>query len=312
MHEEERENEVEIRNSEIKPINLSLHEVCKSICKISNKNRFGTGFLIQLYKNEKKLLCLMTNIHVITKQMLELQEIIEVKYKYEKKWIQIKLDKNRRFIKYYSNLDIIIIEILANDRIKEKYFLLPNTKWENFINNDIFIPQYPEGKELSYSEGKIQNINGYELIYDASTKTGSSGSPIFLKNSTEVIGIHKQGNIKKRNENYGTIINLLANIYNNENDEDYLGEFENGKKNGKGNEYYKNGNIKYEGEFVNDEYEGIGKYYFENGEYYSGQWKNGKMNGKGILYYKIGSIKYDGDFVEGKKEGSGKYVYENG
>ena len=53
MNDNERENQVEIRYNEIRPINVSLHEVCKSICKISTKNSFGTGFLIKLYRNNK-------------------------------------------------------------------------------------------------------------------------------------------------------------------------------------------------------------------------------------------------------------------
>ena len=63
-------------------------------------------------------------------------------------------------------------------------------------NRNIYIPQFPGG-ELSSSEGKILEIDKYELVYDASTKFGSSGSPIFLENSTKVIGIHKGGNQKK-------------------------------------------------------------------------------------------------------------------
>jgi len=36
----------------------------------------------------------------------------------------------------------------------------------------------------------------------------------------------------------------------------YIGQFKNGLPNGKGIEYYKNGNIRYEGDFVNGIYEG--------------------------------------------------------
>ena len=35
---EERKNEVETKNSEIKKIDLNLHEVLKSVCKIIYKN----------------------------------------------------------------------------------------------------------------------------------------------------------------------------------------------------------------------------------------------------------------------------------
>ena len=53
---------------------------------------------------------------------------------------------------------------------------------------------------------KINDSN--ELVYDASTESGSSGSPILLKNTTEVIGIHKEGNTHTRKENYGTLITV--------------------------------------------------------------------------------------------------------
>ena len=212
MEINERQNEVEIKNSEIKEIDIHLHEVLKSVCKIIYQNRFGTGFLIKLYKEEKELFCLMTNEHVVTKEMIEKKETINIKYNYEKKWIKIKLDENKRFILYNKEVDITIIEI--NDKIREKYFLLPNISSNiDYINKEIYIVQYPEGKNLSYSEGKIKNIDDYELIYDASTKFGSSGSPILLKNTSEVIGIHKQGS-KSRKENYGDLIQFIIRLLN--------------------------------------------------------------------------------------------------
>ena len=205
MEDSDRRNEVETASSQIKEVDLNLTEVCKSICKIIYKNKFGTGFFIKLYKNEKELLCLMTNEHVIEKDMIESKEIIDVKYNCEKKWIKIKLDEKERFIKYDKEMDFTIIEMKADDKIKDKYFLLPNINNLDYINKEIYIVQFPEGKNLSHSDGKIKDIIDFELIYDASTKSGSSGSPILLKNTTEVIGIHKQGSNKKK-ENYGTLI----------------------------------------------------------------------------------------------------------
>ena len=102
-------------------------------------------------------------------------------------------------------MDFTIIEMKADDKIKDKYFLLPNINNLDYKNKEIYIVQFPEGKNLSHSDGKIKDIIDFELIYDASTKSGSSGSPILLKNTTEVIGIHKQGSNKKK-ENYGTLI----------------------------------------------------------------------------------------------------------
>jgi hypothetical protein len=210
---EERKNEVETKNSEIKKIDLNLHEVLKSVCKIIYKNEFGTGFFIKLFKDDKELLCLMTNEHVIRKEMIESNEIIDIKYNYEKKWMKIKLDEKERYILYNKEMDITIIEIISNDKIKDKYFLLPNINNIDYINKDIYIVQFPEGKKLSYSNGKIKDVNNFEIIYDASTKSGSSGSQILIKNTTEVIGIHKQGSNKKK-ENYGTLINSIIQILN--------------------------------------------------------------------------------------------------
>ena len=326
---EDRKNEVEIKDKPIKEVDINLCEVTKSICKIIYDNKCGTGFLIKLFKEEKELYCLMSNEHVITKDMIESNKIITVYYNYEKKMIKLKLDKNERYIKYNKDMDVTIIEILSEDNIKEKYFLLPDINNNiNYINKDIYIPQYPEGKNLSYSEGNIINIDEYELIYNASTKSGSSGSPILLKNTTKVIGMHKQGSIRKT-ENYGTLINSIIQLLESENEiikdklinnqkkiyengNYYIGQILNDKEYGQGKVCDKNGNIIYDGDFVNGKKEGNGKFIFEDGTYYIGQWLNDKMNGKGKLYTKNGELIYDGDFVNGKKEGNGKYIYENG
>jgi len=63
----------------------------------------------------------------------------------------------------------------------------------------IYIPQYPRGKKLSYSKGEILSIgkNKYEIIHTASTEQGSSGSPIFLSNTNQIIGIHAGTNPTK-------------------------------------------------------------------------------------------------------------------
>ena len=152
-----RTNEVETKNSEIKEVDISLTKVVKSICKITYSNKCGTGFLIKLYQDGKELFCLMTNHHVITKELVDSKEMINVKYNFESKWVQIKLDINERFIKYDPTLDFTIIDI--GDLIKQKYFLFLNVNNIDYINQKIYIPQYPEGNKLSFSEGKIIKIN---------------------------------------------------------------------------------------------------------------------------------------------------------
>ena len=80
----------------------------------------------------------------------------------------------------------------------------------------------------------------------------------------------------------------------------YIGNWNNGVKDGKGILYYKNGNILYEGHFHNGKFEGKGKFYLENGGYYEGEFKNNLMHGKGKIYDKNGDISYDGEFSFGE------------
>ena len=337
----ERTEEVYIRNSQIKvDIENLSEEVKKSVFKITYGNKEGTGFLIKLNINKEELNCLMTNEHIVTKEMIQLNEIIDINNNYNKNGIKIALDKNERNIIYNKKMDITIIEIKLKDNLKDEWFLLPILdNYREFINEHIYVVQYPEDKELSYSEGKIIDIKNDELSYDASTIFGSSGSPILIKNTTKVIGIHKQGN-KDKTKNYGTLINSIKQLLFPENKilEDnknigdmlnyktngkrklyykngkikYEGDFVNGKPHGNGILYYKNGKIRYVGEFANGKIEGSGKYIWKNGEYYIGQWLNHKKHGEGKVYYKNNEIKYKEHFVNDKREGFGEYIWEDG
>jgi hypothetical protein len=122
----------------------------------------------------------------------------------------------------------------------------------------------------------------------------------------------------------------------------YKGNFKNGKRYGKGKEYYvvpnpflKSGysciNKRFEGYFENDKYEGEGILYYDNGKCnikkYKGNFIKGKFEGKGILYYEndriyengrickmkvsyplrdCERIKYKGEFVNGEYNGAGE------
>ena len=77
---------------------------------------------------------------------------------------------------------------------------------DEFIDETIYIIQYPEGK-LSVSYGILKDIpvdKKYEFIHSCCTKKGSSGSPI-LNLSNKVIGIHKEKDFS--NYNNGSFLN---------------------------------------------------------------------------------------------------------
>ena len=212
-----RKNEVLIKDSNIRPINSCLYDVCPSICKIIFSNTIGTGFFIKLYKSDKPLFLLMTNEHIITKDMIKKKEEIEVYYNNQKKRVKITLDSDKRYIRRYNyiNIDCTIVEIVKEDNINEDYFLLPNIDFKDYNykklkNKHIYIVQFPLGKDICYSNGEITNIDKYEFTHKASTEPGSSGSPIFLDKTTKVIGIHKASDNDKK-ENYGDFIFPIIN-----------------------------------------------------------------------------------------------------
>ena len=78
----------------------------------------------------------------------------------------------------------------------------------------------------------------------------------------------------------------------------------NGKKNGEGAIYDKNGNKIYNGDFVNDKFEGTGTYFYEDGKKYLGQWLNGLRHGNEIIFSKNDNIIiYEGRFVNEEYKG---------
>ena len=209
----------------------------------------------------------MTNEHIITREMAEGKSTIEVAYDFDEKKLEIQLDSNKRFIKdlLELNLDISIVQILPTDYVHEIYFLDPNTNEINdFKNKKIFIPQYPLGNNLSYSKGEITRIENNEFAHNSTTISGSSGSPLFLEDSTQVIGIHKQGRINKK-ENYGNFIYIIIKSLQN----------------------YKANKIKENVAKNISQNEVIGKYNYSDGTYYIGPLKNGLPNGKGKFILKM-------------------------
>jgi hypothetical protein len=77
--------------------------------------------------------------------------------------------------------------------------------------------------------------------------------------------------------------------------EKYVGEFENGSKNGFGKSNYADGNT-YEGEFKDDKFSGNGTFTWKSGGKYVGGYKNGLKNGFGILYSSTGEAMYEGQW----------------
>jgi hypothetical protein len=202
-------------SSPFEKLDLHLSDVSKSICKIrieiKSEAIIGTGFLLKFYIDQELFYCLISNEHVIKKEIVENNNnIIYIFYDNEFKCANIKLGNKKRYIKSFidNELDITVVEIIDEDNISKDYFLFPENESRinnRLINNNIYILQYVKGKELMNAKGIIKDIDKNEFTHLANTEKGSSGSPIFLENSINVIGIHKEGNINKT-ENYGDFI----------------------------------------------------------------------------------------------------------
>ena len=94
-----------------------------------------------------------------------------------------------------------------------------------------------------------------------------------------------------------------------DNNEDiYIGDMKENKKDGYGTMRYKNGD-KYEGYWKNDKREGKGKLYFYKG-YYDCNWENDLQNGIGKIYYNNNKI-LEINFKNGKREGKGIITINN-
>ena len=302
--------------------NLPLNAI-SSLCNLITYNQKYSGFLIRFPSNENHFYCLFSEKNVITEEMVNNEEKLLIIYDNGNKKVEINLDINERRLEKMNNYNAIGIEILPQDGIEEKYFLIPckNNNKDEFKNKEIIIL----GNSICLN-GKIDKISNREFSFILNNKGEiilKNNSPILLKDTLEIIGITKE--IDKNNSEYNACFIDPINIIKKEKEEIkeqkkidllddgcYFGEL-NDKEipNGKGKYTFKNGET-YEGDVVNDKFEGKGKYIYEDGKYYIGQWKNNLREGKGILYYSNGNIEYDGNFVNDEFDGTGKYIWEDG
>ena len=87
----------------------------------------------------------------------------------------------------------------------------------------------------------------------------------------------------------------------------YMGEFKNGKREGRGVYEWSSGST-YEGEWRDNKRDGRGVWRDCNGDVYEGEYKSNRKEGKGVIRYPTGSS-YEGEFRNDKLHGKG--VYKN-
>ena len=191
-----------------------------------------------------------------------------------------------------------------------KYFQIKGTKHEviGFTKNkmvdgkciiryrpdDYFIGDYKNNKKHGYGYHRFVNGIVYKGQYDNDLKVG---------------GIVFEPKLKK-------IIyegEWAADLYNGKGkltrltNEQYIGDFRNGKFHGRGVLSWPNG-AKYEGDFVEGVRQGEGRFVFNYGDEFIGQFANNKFNGHGRYIWKNGDM-YEGEFVDGVMTGNGLMSY---
>ena len=138
--------------------------------------------------------------------------------------IVIILDDKKRIIKTYEDLGVTLVQILKEDKIKEKRFLYPDLNYKNigfsiYKDSQIYtagysnVELYKDGRYIS--SGVITKIDGYNFEHNCEIRRGSSGSPI-LNLFKLVIGIHNGGGDKNNEINFGTFIGVIIDKLNNE------------------------------------------------------------------------------------------------
>ena len=170
----------------------------------------GTGFFLKIKINNQMHKYLITCKHVITDECINNKEEIDLYYgpKDTEQKISMQLNDNLRKIIIPNEIDIILIEIIQDDKIPENKYLIPDSIYEygfnNYIDKNCYLAGYPENlKGRCSASGQIKKIGDEEFVHTISTEKGCSGSPI-CNSEGNVIGIHRRGGDKK--ENYGIFI----------------------------------------------------------------------------------------------------------
>lgn len=150
---------------------------------------------------------------------------------------------------------------------------------------------------LPMGDGIFESSEGWRLEaqFDGSFDTGSGTLRVYAQeaggNDAVIRGRFKDGKLEG---------SALA-FYETEQGEAYLGEMENGAREGFGTLVHANDDA-YVGEFVNGQASGFGNYEATDGSVMVGQYEGGAPNGPGTFIAPNGDA-YQGVFVDGKAEG---------
>ena len=204
-----------------------------------------------------------------------------------------------KVVKFNKKIQEILTITLINYKLLSGKYIInePNglaKEYNSFTDDLIFEGDYLNGKRHGKGKEYFQNKLIYEGDYANGKKNGkikryNDGKIVFdgvYLNDQKLVGIYYD---KK-----GAKIHEINNIY------------------GKGREYDDNGNLKFEGEYLNGEKNGKGNEYHDGILSFEGNFLNGKKIGRGKEYYSNRNLKFVGEyFYDIKWEGKGYDIMNN-
>ena len=220
---EEKYIENSVNPISIKGMETILYQMKNCICKIiKNNGTRGTGFFCKIpFPNEDNLLpVLITNNHVLGQDDLQYHNIIEITIDNEAKQKRIKIN-SKRLVYTNKDLDFTFIEIQPNRdnifhflEIDKQIYKDSKLLETTFRNKSAYTLHYPKGRDVEVSYGQIKGLMENNIRHLCNTDKGSSGCPILLLDTFEVIGIHKGAD--HFGFNLATFIKFAINSFHNE------------------------------------------------------------------------------------------------
>ena len=174
---------------------IIYNQMNDSFYKIQGKDdKFGIGFFCNIKINDKNILVLVTNYHLIDDKYIENNFGIKTKINNE---LNIVKFGNKNFCYLDKERDLSIIEIRENKNIKINFLEIDESLYEkessNLNNNDtIYIIHQNKENEISVSYGIIRYINNYEFSCSCNINSNGNISPIFDLKNNKLIGIYKK------------------------------------------------------------------------------------------------------------------------